>query len=397
MHVPKLGAIALGVAAIGLSACGSSDSDSSTSSKTTENAAATTPAKSSVDVQALGQAAAEKDGKATVPQKTIGFLNIIRAIESAQRAENAYTTAGKALGFKVISCDGQGDPTKIAACGETLLNQGAQAIAENGIEAAQLRTMLTRANAKKVPVIECTSTVNPSKQFAGEYSPSDEAAGKKATEYLLDQLDKQDGDKTIAVHSFPTGFASVRTQQLYDALKSHPDIKVVDKVTTDLADPAGSTQKAVKAELTRFPNLSAIWVAFDIAVPGAGQAVFEKYQRASFPKRPLVVGFNANTASLQWIKRGSIDALSDTAFEDTCWTAVDQFAQYFANGTKPVQGPGGASFLPDLGFPYAQPQVVTKDNLPGKPASDAVDPMPQPNSVPDYYRAKWKAQFGAGS
>jgi hypothetical protein len=40
---------------------------------------------------------------------------------------------------------------------------------------------------------------------------------------------------------------------------------------------------------------------------------------------------------------------------------------------------------------------VTKDNLPGQPPSGAVDPMPQPNSVPDYYRAKWKAQFGVGS
>jgi ABC-type sugar transport system substrate-binding protein len=395
MKVTTLGAVALGIAAIGLSACGSDDSTSDGGEAAASKPEASATAAAGFDADGLGQKAAEEaGGKTELPQKTIGFLNIIHAIESAQRAENAFTEAGKALGFKVLSCDGQGDPTKIAACADTLLNQGAQAIATNGVEAAQVKSALTRANAKKIPFVECTSSVTPSTLFSGEYGPDDSAAGALAAEYVIDQLSKQDGEKTIAIHSFPTGFASLRTASLKEALKSHPDIEVVDEVSTDLADPAGSTQKAVAAELTRFPELRAIWVAFDIAVPGASQAVFEKHGRAEFPDRPLVVGFNANTASLQWMERGALDGLSDTAFEDTCWVAVDQFAEYFARGTKPAQGPGGKTFLPDYGFSYAEPQLVTKDNIPGKPASDAVDPLPQPTDVPAFFRAKWEAEFG---
>jgi ABC-type sugar transport system substrate-binding protein len=398
MNVTKLSALALGIAAIGLSACGSSKDDSSgaAAAAAAKPATSTTAASSSsFDAEGLGQQAAEKaGGSVALPQRTIGFLNIIHAVESAQRAEAAFTEAGRALGFKVLSCDGQGDPTKIAGCADTLLNQGAQAIATNGVEAAQIKSALARAKAKKIPVVECTSSVTPSTLFSGEYGPDDSAAGALAAKYVVDQLGQQSGDKTIAIHSFPTGFASLRTASLKAALKDHPDIKVVDEVSTDLADPAGSTQKAVAAELTQYPKLSAIWVAFDIAVPGAAQAVFEKYGRADVPKRPLVVGFNANTASLQWMKRGALDALSDTAFENTCWAAADQFAEYFARGTKPAQGPGGKTFLPDYGFAYADPQLVTKDNIPGKPASDSVDPLPQPTDAPAFFRAKWKAEFG---
>jgi ABC-type sugar transport system substrate-binding protein len=394
----KLCALALSVVtAAGLGACGSSDNSSDKSSSSgsggsTSTPAATKPA-SGFDAQAEGTKAAEAaGGQVTLPQKTIGFLNIIRAIESADRAEKAFTEAGKALGWKVISCDGQGDPTKIASCADTLLNQGAQAIATNGVEAAQVTSALKRAKAKGIPFVECTSNVSPSKLFWGEYGPDETASGKIAADYLIKQLGSDGGQ--VAVHSFPTGFASLRTQALLDALKAHPNIKVVDTVDTDLADPAGSTAKAVSAQLTRFPDLKAVWVAFDIAIPGAAQAIQQKLGRKSFPDRPLVVGFNANTASLQWMDRGIIDALSDTAFENTCWAAVDQFAEYYARDKKPEQGAKGETIQLDYGAELTPPQLVTKDNIPGKPDSDSVDPMPQPVDWPAFFRAKWSAEFG---
>ncbi len=401
MHtkVRSFGAIALIIAAMGLAACGSDDdsSNSSSPSTTTESkdASTTTAADPDFDAVAEGEKAADKaGGSVELPKKKIGFLNIIHAIESAARAEAAFKTAGEELGWEVISCDGQGDPTKIAACADTLLNQGAEAIATNGVEAAQIKPALEKAKSDGIPFVECTSDVSPSKLFAGEYGPDEAAAGKLAADFLIKQILASDRDKTIAVHSFPTGFASKRTQALLDALKEHPEIKVVDTVDTDLADPAGSTQKAVDAELTRFPKLGAIWVAFDIAIPGAAQSVQQKYPGAGPGERPILTGFNANTASLQWMKRGVIDALSDTAFENTCWVAVDQFAEYYARDTKVAQAPDGGTFAPDYGFDYVKPQLVTKDNIPGKPASDAVDPMPQPYDAPAFFKAKWAKEFG---
>ena len=297
-------------------------------------------------------------------KKTIGFLNIIRAIESADRAEKAFTTAGEALGWKVISCDGQGDPTKIAGCADTLLNQGADAIATNGVEAAQITAALKRAQKENIPFVECTSNVSPSKLFAGIYGPDETKSGELAAQYLVDKLGEEGGE--VAVHSFPTGFASLRTEALKEAVKSNPKIKIVDEVDTDLADPAGSTAKAVAAELTQYPDLKAIWVAFDIAIPGAAQAVQEKLGRKEFPDRPLVIGFNANTASLQWMDRGIIDALSDTAFENTCWGAVDQFAEFYARDKKPQHGDEYETIQLDYGAELTPPQLVTPGQHPAQ-------------------------------
>jgi ribose transport system substrate-binding protein len=398
MSWQRFGAVALSITALALAGCGSDDDESNDSGSSGSEATASKPASSGFDPQAEGEKAAkESGGKTELPKKTIGFLNIIRAIESADRAEKAFTAAGEALGWKVISCDGQGDPTKIAGCADTLLNQGADAIATNGVEAAQITSALRRAKSKNIPFVECTSNVSPSKLFWGIYGPDEVKSGELAAQHLIKRLSKEEGTKEIAVHSFPTGFASLRTKALKDAVKGNPDIKIVDEVDTDLADPAGSTAKAVAAELTQYPDLKAVWVAFDIAIPGAAQAIQQKLGRKEFPERPLVVGFNANTASLQWMDRGIIDALSDTAFENTCWGAVDQFAEFYARDKKPEHGSQYETIQLDYGEELTPPQLVTKDNIPDKPASDAVDPMPQPTDWPAFFKAKWAAEFGTPS
>ena len=108
---------ALAVLAIVAVGCGDDDNNGSESGgggKVT-GVQAGTGSRQDEAAEAGKKAAEAAGGNVDLPKKKAGILQILGAIESAQRVENTLTEAIKSVGWTTTVCDAQGDPKKMAA------------------------------------------------------------------------------------------------------------------------------------------------------------------------------------------------------------------------------------------------------------------------------------------
>lgn len=394
------GALALAMVCSVVSACGSSSS-SGNGTSTTSSAAATDVATGATapvaatskyatgsvnpasEAVAKGKAAAAKaGGKVTLPKLKVGFLQIAGVIESAQRAQWEFEQGAKALGWSVVTCDAQGDPTKMGTCASNLLNQGVKALFVIGIEPSLIRSQLAQAKAMGVPTVVFAAQVSPG-GYTAEYAPPEAAAGKLLAAYVLKQLGNKK-DAKIAVHGYPAGFAKTRTAALLTALAAAGARKPISDQTVDASDPIGSAAQLTTTQLTSNPDLSVIWDAFDTSVAGSAQAVATKLPGKKYPNAPLVVGFNANLATQEWMRKGLINAVADDDYAAGAWVALDQAAELFARKRPMDQNP-----QPAYNIDFQSPKLVTPADLPKQPAY-----VPTADDYQAFFRAKWAAEFG---
>lgn len=397
--------------AIVLAACGSSgDSSSNESSPTptaeTENAdgeSTTASSESDEYVELMGDskystptlvpaAQAIKEGEefanpkpAKLPQKTIGFVNFAKAAESGLRSEYEFVEPAKVLGWKVIPCDGAGTSTGYVNCMNTLLNQNVDAIYTTAIEPSVISAQIKQAHAKGVPVVSGNAKVELG-EYDGAFYPTEELGGKIGGEFLVEKLEELEGTKEIAIHTFPVGFAEARVEGVMNAIKSHPDIKVVAEHPVEAADAVGSTKKATETELTQYPDLAATVDPFDSAIAGTAQALATKLPGKGFPDAPLVMGWNALIGSQAYMRTNppQVAGLVDTDYGADGWIALDQLAQFFSRDTPISKEPE-----PDYGIDYLSTQLVTPENL----LAEERYP-PNKSNYWAFFEGKWQKEFG---
>lgn len=343
---------------------------------------------------ALGKAAATAGaaaGKAAGPKVkplnlTIGYLDIIGGIESADRAHNSLRVAFSRIGAKWKYCDGQGTPTKWVSCGNSLIAQGVDVLALTGIDPSTIPQVVQAAKAKNIPIVDFGGTVGPG--YAAQMAPNEPLNGKILAAYLKAKLASQPGTSEILVVDYPAPWASTRTDELEKLVKTTPKLKIAQTATSDPTNLIAGTQKTVSDALTANPKLKAIWVSFDTAGQAAGQVVASKFAGKKFPNRPLVVTFHADPSTQALMRAGAIDAVVDNNYDATAWELVDAVAEHFARG-KPFPKYGISFKYPGIGDPLAY-EIVTRGNLP--PAKKYVAPKVD---VVTYFVTKWKTEgFG---
>ena len=151
------------------------------------------------------EAAQAAGAKVEVPKINIGFVNILGSIESAQRAERTFREAAGVVGWNVNTCDAQGDPTKMARCADSLLDQNVDVLVILGIEPSLIQAQLKKAKSQGVPVVEYSGQVAASPLWAGTYYPDEPEAGQALTDYLMNKLNElPDSTVPIAVDDYPT-------------------------------------------------------------------------------------------------------------------------------------------------------------------------------------------------
>jgi ABC-type sugar transport system substrate-binding protein len=337
--------------------------------------------------EAAEEAAAKVAGKpVSLPAKKVGILQILGAIESAQRAENTIKDAIKTLGWSVTSCDAQGEPTKMASCGESLLNEGVEAIFVLGIEPSLIKAQLIKAKKMGVPMIEFSGQVEEDPNWTATYYPDEAKAGEILAASLMEKLETVEGTSDISVANYPAGWASVRTEQLEkDVEESGGKVKISAESVTDAANLVQGTEQTVTTQITQNPELKAFWFAFDSAGQAAAPVIASKYAGKEFPERPWVVTFHGDLGTLELMRKGDIDEVVDVPYDAAGWVAVDQAAQYFARKTpfdtnpQPTYG----------GFETYDYKTITKENLP--PKGQYVEPT---NDFVTFFKTKWKEEFG---
>jgi ABC-type sugar transport system substrate-binding protein len=343
------------------------------------------PMSGAVKAQAVkaGTAAGKAAGKGTLKHLTVGYLDIIGGIESADRVDNSLRNAFQHLGAKWVYCDGQGSPQKWATCGNSLISQGVDIIALTGIDPSTIPSVVSAAKGKNIPIVDFGGTVGPG--FATQLAPNEIKAGQVLAAYLKAKLSSQSGTSDVLTLAYPTSWAQQRTAQLTKALGGSANIK---KASTDPTNLIAGTQKTVNDELTADPNLKAIWADFDTAGQAAGQAVASRFAGKKFPDKPLLVTFHADPSTQGLMRSGAIDAVVDVNYDATAWELADAVAEHYAHN-KPWPKYTSSVKYPGIGDPLSY-QIVTGANLP--PAKNYVAPKVD---VVSYFTAKWKAEgFG---
>ncbi|WP_395103911.1 sugar ABC transporter substrate-binding protein [Actinomadura sp. SCN-SB] len=385
MRPTWLKAAVLGTAAVmTLVACGSSATTTSapgaTAAEPTEPAG---PSLSKSEIEALAVAASKKAGpRTTVPKLTIGYLRYVAQSPADQRMYDSAVAAAKVLGWTVIPCDGQGDPAKMAACGNTLLNQNIDVLLDDGIPQTIIADALRRARDKGIPTVYSGGSLDKTDLYTAGYAPPEGEMGATLAKYVAAQTQGRGGG-TI-VQGFPASWGIERVAALKAA-----GVKILSEQDADATNLVQGTQQQIAAQLNQHPNASAVWITFETAVMGAAQAVRARFPGMSYPDRPLLVTFYANRPTLDLIRKGQVDAAVEDSLEWSSWAAIDQIAELKARKTpmskdvRPVYGEG---------LDFWRPTLVTKNNLP--PAGQLVTP---PVDFVRFFTAKWKHEFGAGS
>jgi len=339
--------------------------------------------------RAEGIKAAARAGKPVkLPKKKAGILQIAGAVVSAQRAERGLQAALKAIGWTFVRCDAQGDPAKMEACGQSLLNQKIDVLFNLGNEPSLINPTLQRAKRENVLVIAFGGIVTGS-PLEYNYAPNEPLVGRVLADHMISELAKLPGTKPIAIWDFPAIWASSRTNQLRKKLAGNPSIKIEYNSTVDGMSVVEGTRAGVAAQLTQTPDLKGIWIAYDSAAFGAAQAVAQKFPGKSFPDAPCIYTFHADQPNLEALRRGDICALSDSAYDNSGWIAVDQAAEWFARKRTPSRKLDGAY---GKSVDFMKPILVTRTrNLP--PPGKFVE---APNSAMTFFKAKWEAEFGIG-
>jgi ABC-type sugar transport system substrate-binding protein len=334
-----------------------------------------------------GTAAGKAAGTgAKLPKLTVGYLDIIGGIESADRVDNSLRTAFQHLGAKWIYCDGQGSPQKWATCGNSLIAQHVNLIALTGIDPSTIPSVLSAAKAKNIPIVDFGGAVGPG--YATAFAPNEPKAGAVLAAYLKAKLASQTGTSDILTLNYPASWAQQRTAQLEKVVAGDPNLKIAAKATTDPTNLIAGTQKTVTDELTADPNLKAIWADFDTAGQAAGQTLASQYPGKSFPDRPLLVTFHADPSTQTLMHSGAIDAVVDVNYDATAWELADAVAEHYAHN-KPWPKYSVGKAYPGIGDPVAY-QIVTPKNLP--PTGTYVAPNAD---VDTYFITKWKTEgFG---
>ncbi|MBM3676845.1 MAG: sugar ABC transporter substrate-binding protein [Actinobacteria bacterium] len=337
------------------------------------------------DATKAGAAAGKAAGKVQFKRLTVGYLDIIGGIQSADRAHNALRIAFRNIGVidpNWVYCDGAGDPAKWNTCGQSLIAQGIDLLTLTGIDPSSIPSVVQGAKAKNIPIINFGGTVGPG--YAASLAPNEKLKGQILAKYLAAKLGSAGGK--ILLIDYPAPWAQDRSTQLTALVGSTPALKIVSKKTTNPADLVAGTQKDVSDVLTANPDIKAVWVDFDVAGAVAGGAIAQKFAGKKFPDRPLLVTFHADPSTQDLIKSGAIDVVVENNWDATAWEVADAAAQFFF-AKKPWPKYSVSVNYPGLGDPLTY-QIVTSKNLPKQarkyvaPAKDAVS----------YFIAKWRAQ-----
>jgi ribose transport system substrate-binding protein len=380
-----LGGIAIAaVSVVIVAGCGDDDDSSSATAGGGTTSAAGDPA----DAAAGVAAAEEAGGPVDLPAKNIGILQIVGGIESADRVEASLKRAAELVGWTTDVCDGAGDPTKWVSCGNSLLDQGVDAVVTIGIDPGQIRLVVDKAKSADVPIMSVSGEVPPG--YDAAFYPDEQLAGRLLAESLIEQLNAlPDETAGLGVVDFALPSIHARTVVLDDLLKDEPKIEVVARADTDATNLVPGTRKQTSDILTANPDIKALWYAFDTAGQAAAPVVAAKYPGKEFPDRPLVTTFHADLGTVELMRQGQIDEVLDVNYDASSWMAIDALAEFYARDepfpTNPAPDFAGVGDL----FDY---QLVTKDDLPpeGQYVEAEVD-------VPAYFTAKWEAEFGGAS
>jgi ABC-type sugar transport system substrate-binding protein len=299
------------VAVLAVAACGSSSKSSTSSSASASSA---------------GSTGATSTGGIKVKPKTLGVLSVSGSSQSVQTVQVALQSATKALGWKEIFVDAEGDPVKLTKGAASIALQKPDAFIAIAVQAAQIRPQLVQMQQAGIPTCQAGLAGKPDPPFTLALGEDEYKLGQMVGQTIL----KDVPNPKIIVLANPQNISGVaREQGLKNALKANPNAKIVFRQVIDFADPAGSATKAMQDGLAKNPDANAIYPVFDFSLPPALQVI---HQRGS--KAQIFGHYTSSTTTPELRKASSpVTAVIDNnAGTSAALACLDQYLKHFQTG-----------------------------------------------------------------
>ncbi len=404
------GAIVLVALAAGVAACGSSSkseaaktSAKSSSAKVAESASTSSSSASSSSAAASpvsgepesavkeaekeGEKAAEIAGPAPkVPSETIGVLDVTGESEAARRIEAGAAEAAKAIGWKMVSIDAEGNPTKEEAGMMTFVNEKVSAILDLSNVTAAIAQGLSAARAQNIPVIVIGGLEEPSPGIEAQFVPNDIELTEHLDAYMIEHLKP---GAQLATFVYP---ALLVLRNRDETLKRQlsPHVKIVVSHTENFEALVSDTEDTARTIISTYPQIAAFWADNDVDLPAIAHVLKSK----GLCGKVQVYDYYDDLPNLAAIREGCATAVANGAVSSDGWGAVDALAEMFARKQPITSLPqkGWETFEKKYGVEIqngSSIQVIDKSNLP--PEGQYVPPKVD---YVAFFETKWKKEFG---
>lgn len=399
-NVLRILVLAAAVVALGLSiaACGGGGSSSTSEAGGSSTSEAATPAGSEAEGSSGSSEGTAKDASAaeaegtkageaaggkkltTLEPKTIGFLALTQQAAAVKRATEGFEEAVKALGWKVIVCEGNAEPQKLAACGSSLVAQNVDAIAEVAVEPSVVHQAMAEAQSKGIPWIDFGSQNTPNPLFTSRMYITEKELFEPVNGWLFENLEEPGEIGALTAESLsPT---RLRYAAFQEELEQHPEDKIVGTFDIPYTDPSKVTE-GVEAMIRQHSGIGAIWSSGDVGVIPTVEAF--KQLGLSATEHPLLVSTYPEANVLQDIREGWVSAEVDMPFNIWSYIITDELAQLYSH-EKELSKDGKPAGYPAK---MLEPVLVTKENVTQE--ANAFQPFDYDYTA--YFDAKWKAEF----
>ena len=332
---------------------------------------------------------APADTRVDPPAITIGYLDVVGAVEGAQRLAQSAEAAADVLGWEWVYCDAEGVPDQMQTCADSLMDQGVDAIMTNGTTVEVIVDQLDRAIEEGIPFVNTGGTQSFYDKYAGSYNPDDAELGRVLAQWIVDNV--PEGDIFVSSVAF-TAWGGAREESLAQVIEG-TEFNISNIVDVDFADPVGTAADAVSTHLTASPDTAVVWASFDASAIGAGPVIADLGDDG-----PVLATFYAHCATQDLMAGGAVDVTVEENLEWSSWVAVDQIASFFAfdkpfsSDLRPVYTDADGNELQ-----FSQPFVVTADQANDDCVAGEGPYLTPPDASAatfrEFFRQKWAEEF----
>ncbi len=284
---------------------------------------------------------------AAMAQSKVAVITPYLAQPGTQFYVEAFQAVAKEKGWDVNVIDTAGDVAAVISRIEDVVNQGVDAIVIN-VDPTQVAAGLKTAKDAAIPVVGMDAGSDP--LLATNVTSDGAAMASETANYIVKRISGKGNVVMFVFDAFPP--VQVRGAKADEIFGANADIKILDRITPDVADGGIADSRAkMDAVLAANPepgSISAVWAAWDQPALGALQAIEAAGRQG---EGIVITGIDANPQAREEVaKGGNFEATVAQDFTGIGTAAADAVDKLLA---------GGATLDPVI---YVPTKLVTKDN-----------------------------------
>lgn len=269
-------------------------------------------------------------GAAAAEGEKIAVITPYLAQPGTQFYVEAFQARAGELGWEVNVIDTAGDVAAVISRMEDVVNQGVDAIVLN-VDPAQVGAGLDAAAAAKVPVFGMDAGADA--RIQANITSNGYAMAAETAVYVANRIGGAGNVVMFTFDPFPP--VQVRGVIADAVFGNYPDIKVLDRITPDVADggiaDARAKMEAVLAANPEPGSIKAVWAAWDQPALGALQAIEAAGRQG---EGIVITGIDANPQARDEIaKGGNFEASVAQDFAGIGRTTADTVARVLGGET----------------------------------------------------------------